>query len=94
MRLYELENPSRFKYWTEEETEPDEVRKLWHYIKDSNTGQVYNPDWDPYDTMTPDDVNLYMRLTLAGREPNRRAINSIGPLDHEKLQMFAKYHSR
>jgi hypothetical protein len=83
MRAHEFikEHTNRFRYWTKEERE-DDNSKLWHYIKDVKTGNVYEPDWNPYQLMDEFDVNLYMSMVLDGHEPKRI---DIGPLDKQKL---------
>lgn len=79
----------RFEYWTEDDIEPEENIKLWHYIKDLQTGQVYEPDWSPYSRMNPEAINLFMELTLNGDEPTRQEAETIGPLRMEDLKKIA-----
>jgi hypothetical protein len=89
-RYGEMSVGDRYHYWYEEEIEPEENVKKWHYIEDKETGKIYEPDWSPYSTMQPTDVAEYMRLTNElGGEPTREEAGTIGPLDNVDLKKIA-----
>ena len=74
----------KYTYYTYDEREEDN-RKTFHAVK-SDDGKQFNVDWTPYDKMSPQDLKIWIKLGM----PDRKSINSIGPLRHEDLVKYAQ----
>jgi hypothetical protein len=70
-----------YTYMTDLDVEEDN-RKIWHMIKTPD-GKTVNVDFTPYQYMSKDDVELYIKLGMPKRQ-------GPGPLDSEKLQKMAQ----
>jgi hypothetical protein len=77
-------NIGKYTYYTYDEREEDN-RKTFHAVK-SDDGKQFNVDWTPYDKMSPQDLKIWIKLGM----PDRKSINSIGPLRHEDLVKYAQ----
>ena len=60
-----------------------DVVKISHYIE-TPYGEVLEPDWSPYNRMTPDDVELYIKLGAPERI-------GLGPLNRKDLEQIARF---
>jgi hypothetical protein len=74
----------KYTYYTYDEREEDN-RKTFHAVK-SDDGKQFNVDWTPYDKMSPQDLKIWIKLGM----PDRKSINSVGPLRHEDLVKYAQ----
>ena len=70
-----------YTYMTDLDREEDN-QKIWHMIKTPD-GKTVNVDFTPYEYMTKDDVELYVKLGMPKRQ-------GAGPLDSEQLQKMAQ----
>jgi hypothetical protein len=70
-----------YAYITDIDEEEDN-RKIWHMLK-TPEGKTIDIDFTPYEYMTRDDVELYIKLGMPKRQ-------DVGPLDSEKLQKMAQ----
>ena len=73
-----------YTYYTYEEREEDN-RKTFHTVQNSE-GENFDVDWTPYNKMSPQDLKIWIKLGM----PDRKSINSIGPLRHEDLVKYAQ----
>ncbi len=70
-----------YTYMTDIDEEEDN-RKIWHMLK-TPEGKTIDIDFTPYEYMTKDDIELYIKLGMPERQ-------GVGPLDSEKLQKMAQ----
>ena len=70
-----------YTYMTDLDREEDN-QKIWHMIKTPD-GKTVDVDFTPYEYMTKDDVELYVKLDMPKRQGG-------GPLDSEQLQKMAQ----
>lgn len=70
-----------YTYMTDLDREEDN-QKIWHMIKTPD-GKTVNVDFTPYEYMTKDDVEFYVKLGMPKRQ-------GVGPLDSEQLQKMAQ----
>ena len=70
-----------YTYMTDLDREEDN-QKIWHMIKTPD-GKTVNVDFTPYEYMTKDDVELYVKLGMPRRQGG-------GPLDSKQLQKMAQ----
>jgi len=67
-----------YRVYDEEE---DDVRKKFHYLVKGD--KEIDVDWSPYDEMSKDDVELFIKLGMPKRQ-------GLGPLDHNDLVKMAQ----
>ena len=70
-----------YTYMTDLDREEDN-QKIWHMIKTPD-GKTVDVDFTPYEYMTKDDVELYVKLDMPKRQGG-------GPLDSKQLQKMAQ----
>jgi hypothetical protein len=78
--------PAEYKGWKYdvEWLEDEDTRKKLHSA--TKDGKQVSIDWSPYSNMSDEDYKLWIDLGM----PDREAVGSIGPIDHDDLITVAK----
>lgn len=70
---------------TVEKDDDGDVVKNWFRLEGPGVKPNTFIDWNPYDTMSTEDLDLYIKLGM----PSREDIGSIGPLNRKDLHRLA-----